>query len=183
MKQIEDQFQPLAEAVVGGLRTLASEDHEIASAFYALWVARARAHREPDRELAGILPGDQTQDQQELLESRRFVTFYGRAMAPGKNAVLPGRHLCGLRVRFHFRQIMGNMRGRRWGVVRSTEGQFLVPDVNAIVTIPISPIACLVCGYSDGNLSVAELAAINRWAYKGAVDYVVAKDFGACPIR
>src|SRR5262249_39848720 len=116
MKQIEDRFQPIAEAILGGKSLLSPEEHNNVSAFYALWSVRARAEHVPDQTLHGLRPGAQTKDQRELMESRRMITSYGKDGAKGADAVMPGRHLNSIGIRFRVDRALRDLNGRRWGI-------------------------------------------------------------------
>ncbi|WP_152543496.1 MULTISPECIES: hypothetical protein [unclassified Methylibium] len=73
----------------------------------------------------------------------------------------------------------------RWGVFSATNGlEFLVPD--AVIDEPILPVApgiCLAAGAIDCELTLDEVARVNRDATRVASRYWFAHDVGRCPVR
>jgi hypothetical protein len=74
------------------------------------------------------------------------------------------------------------LHGRRWGIVLSSEGEFVVPDqFGTIVVVPVAPKICLVAGLDNCVFSAEQSADLNRSAFAGAKEYCVARTFAACP--
>jgi hypothetical protein len=178
MKQIEDEFQILADAVMGGLRTIDVEKSRIITRFFALWCSRFRQRYSPtpDHAIYGVAGECLSKDQEEMLE-RNHIGFF-RA-----HQTMPGRFVSGLQIQIAIDQLETHFRGCHWGVVGASEGEFLVPDTFGVrVAVPLSPTICLFSGCENMELSMREIAKLNRLAVQSAKDYHFARDFNLCPV-
>jgi hypothetical protein len=140
IKKIEDDFQRLAEMVIGGqvLQFDQSQTH-IISAFYVLWMVRAEIRRQPeqDRSLNGMQSSRQwSKDEEEQLEKAGLAFFRGN--------IVPGRIANGMRVHVtigrYLRQINPTA---KWGIVEALDGEFVVPDWPIYALVPITPTLAL----------------------------------------
>jgi hypothetical protein len=75
------------------------------------------------------------------------------------------------------------MAGKRWGILRSSEAEFLVPDnFSSYSVLPLSPAIALVEGHADGEIDFRQVADINGMAVHGSRRYYFARDMSRCPI-
>lgn len=180
MKQIEDAFQSLAEAVVDGRVThIGMFEKPIVNDFFALWNIRAHRKAQPiaDQTINGIvaLERDLTKDQQELLE-KHHISFIRPDLK------IPGRQLAGVNIQMNLDIVRRQLADAQWGILTAGEGDFLVPDnfSNARV-VPVTPTMCLFSQSDNDVISRAEVAEINRHAIASSVEYFFARDISRCP--
>jgi hypothetical protein len=182
MKQIEDRFQTLAEAImaVSVAEIRDPSDVHALTMFYALWYMRAR-FRNPHPEdvvLNDVLPGDEhTQEQQENLEKNGYVFARGNA--------IPAHQMNGFLLQMRVGAFAhGDLRTVRWSRVEAQAGEFIVPDVPVCLSIPLTPTVSLMAGPDDGKpgqISEAKLAEFNRLVRANSQNYFFARDLAACP--
>lgn len=183
MQKIEDDFQCLATQIVNrGLNSLTPAEHISASRFFALWHLRShhRRQQEPDHIVKGM-PGESlSNDQEEILE-RKHVKF--ARTAPG-GASVPGRMILGLSLLRDIDRITttGPLRDKRWGIVRASKGEFIIPDIVDIAVIPVAPNIALICEYQNAAISESQVTEIDRKLCNSAIEYLIACDFGECPL-
>jgi len=173
MKQIEDEFQTLAEEVIGGLRAIDVEKSRVVTNFFALWCSRFQRRHSPtpDRRINGVVGESLSKDQEEIREKNRIGYFRVDQM-------MPGRNIAGMQIQMTIDQIDAQFRGVRWGVVTSREGEFILPDTFDMLTVvPVTPTTCLICAPEDLDISKTETAKLNRLALNSHREYCVARDF------
>jgi len=177
MKDIEDAYQYVADQIIAGLRIIDCEKSRIVTKFFALWCLRFQQRHNPtiDHFINGISQEHLSKDQEEMLE-HNWIGFVG------SNQAIPGRAVAGLQIQRSIDQIDAQFRGKRWGVLTASDGEFFVPDTFGRMTIvPVTPKICLVCSRPDEHISRAEVSRLNSCARHSAWDYHVARDFAQCP--
>lgn len=178
MKDIEDAFHAVAEQIVSGRSSLLPEQHPIVTKFFALWVWRARLQHDPiaDQAIAGVAGEPLTKDHQEGLEVEGRV--YVRS-----DQTMPGRFLAGVQGLQEIDAVSAEFEGRRWGVVRAAEGEFICPDTfGQLAAVPVTPTICLCRDHQDSVIPKCEVGRANRSAQQSARRYCIARDFAACPV-
>jgi hypothetical protein len=178
MKTIEDEFQFLASKIVNGLNSIPLEAHVSVSKFFALW--HLRSHRkkqpEPDHTLNAMQGERLSKDQKEILERKHMIFA-------DTNASVPGRMMLGLLLQREIDKITTRrLYGKRWGIVRANNGEFIIPDVVDLAVVPVSPTISLVCDCDDSKIAESQVAEINRKFHDSATEYLIANDFGKCPL-
>jgi hypothetical protein len=179
MKSIEDRFQLLADLIIDG-RVLAfdAEQTHVISSFYALWMARAEIRDQPrnDTILRGVLPGRTgwSRDEEEGLEKAGLAFFRGITMPAhivnGMRAgVLVGRYL---------RRVNPSA---SWGIIRTSGGEFIVPDWPLHAFIPINPALALANPALNQTLDRYAIGLVNKQLRMASRRYFFARDFTACP--
>lgn len=176
----ETAFDDLADRIVqGDIRTLDARACEVATQFRALWCARFEARRNPPppTTIIGVIPGAPlSKDDEENLEANGYSFAFG--------ATMPSRVVAGLKVRFHTMQMAHRWAGATWGILRSDEAEFLVPDnVVDVALVPVSPTICLSLGGEDRRVNLLEVAQINRLFAEFSHQYYFARDLERCPIH
>jgi hypothetical protein len=177
MKQIEDRFQQLAEAILRGHRSLSTADYKAASQFYALCRVRGEHRSSPTRDCPtpGVTGDDLTPDQQENLEKNGYIYVL-------KSGV-PGRMMAGVFIQRHIDYFVHQLRGTPWGVITSSQGEFVVPDAfGTYPIVPVSPTLCLVAGTTERILDSADVKDLNIKLMSAVKHYVVARNFDECPL-
>jgi hypothetical protein len=178
MKEIEDRFQILADAVIGGQGAItAAEDREVIERFFALWYMRARFHELPEQEvkLNGIKGDRLTKEQEETLEAKGYM--FARS-----GGLMPARQLNGMWLQS---QIDGYARDlasvERWGVIQPQSGEFIVTDTPLHMIIPLTPGLAIVGNAPNGTILRGNLAELNRVIVAGSQRYFLARDLTDCP--
>jgi hypothetical protein len=177
MKSIEDDFQELADRVVAGQSHVEGRDCTTAAKFFALWFWRHGSNQNapPDHAINGVVDESLSKDQQEAVEKK-----WGAFLLPGSR--LPGRMVSGWLIQTRINDIVLRLENSRWGIVRATGGEFIVPDTFAgRAILPVSPTLCLACGIRDMTISDVDLSKINSLARQSAKRYLFARDIDLCP--
>jgi hypothetical protein len=178
MKEIEDRFQRLAEAVIDSrVLTFDREQTYAISSFFVLWRVRAelRDRFGDDADLEGVLPGPAwSKDEEEGLEKVGFAFQRG--------TTIPARIMNGLRVRALVAQYLREINpSASWGVVRASGGEFVVPDWPAHQFIPIHPTLALGNPAMNQTLDRDTVGIVNRQLRFAGQHYFFARDFATCP--
>lgn len=178
-RKYETSYQLLADTIAAGrIHHLNAEQDQIVSLFFALWTARHRARRNPtgDVEMRGVQPDRPITDEQaENLEAN------GYAFARGN--VMPSHIMTSVRLNLQIGRTCLQLRGVHWGIVRSSYGEFVVPDNNdGFPCVPVTPRICLVAGAGDVEASAHDVASINFASVCTADEYYFARDLELCPV-
>lgn len=178
MKQIEDDFQTVAEKIIGGtLTTFDDNDKHAVNLFYALWYVRSRQRSLTTVEIQakGLLGSSLTPEQEENLEKNgyAFAREGGRFMS---------HQLNGIRIQVatgaFARQFLS---ASNWGIINSQNGEFIIPDVPSYYVIPILPTLCLMNPSPSGTMTEQNVAEINRSVRAASQRYFFAHDLSLCP--
>ncbi|MEO3714114.1 hypothetical protein [Roseateles flavus] len=180
-KAIEDGYQVIADRLVSrSLTSLAADMHGAITEMYLLWRYRCLRARDPLPDLAinGVTGNpDLDLDAQEQLEKSRVMFIK-------PDGTLPGRVVAGMMLQSAIDSDWeSGAHAMRWGVFSSGELEFLVPD--AFIDQPILPVApgiCLAAGASDAELTLEEVARVNREAVRAASKYWFVHDVVRCPV-
>lgn len=180
MKAIEDRYQEVARTIVAGaVTTLDNAMTAAVSDLYLLWTLRHERflHPIPDARLNFVTPErEMSVDTQEILEANGYM------FATSDNTI-PSRFMTGLRFVMEMRRERHRMAGKRWGILKSDEAEFLVPDnFSAVSVLPLSPTIALVEGHIDQQIGFKQVADINGQAVNGCHRYYFARDITCCPI-
>ena len=190
MDMIEKEFQITASrVVVGGVRSLSSEEHAAISRFFALWHLRAhqREHPEPDfyptavtpfsKEMEETLMGEKKELLGEQIEKAgvSFIRSGGR---------IPGRVQAGLHIQYTIDSLMmDNMFSQtQWGIVTAMRGEFVIPDYISLdlQVVPVCPKICFIAGQGNLPLRAAQVSQVNSALKNVARKYLIARDFREC---
>lgn len=177
-KQIEDEFQALVRGIESGAVTVIGHfEKRVVEEFYSLWRSRHRflTHGLDDISLNGINGESLTIDQQELLEKRHVIFF--------RDGVMPGRFVAGIHVVRYIDSFLQSNFNMQWGIVRSVDGEFIVPDCfEDMMIVPITPRIALMADQSNSIITRDEVAVVNRMAIERSSKYYFARDFSSCPV-
>ena len=178
-KSIEESYQAIADRVANrSLTSLAADMHRVITEMYLLWRFRCLRARDPlpDLPVNGVAgERDLDLDAQERLEK-------GGVMFLKPDRTLPGRMAAGVMLQIAIdREWANGAHGMHWGVFCGDGLEFVVPD--AFIDQPILPVApgvCLAAGALDAELTLEEVARVNREAVRAASKYWFAHDIGRC---
>lgn len=177
MRQIEDEFQVVADEIIAGRRSLDPARQVAVSYFFSLWYQRAlhRANPVADQPLRGITPVQVTEDQRECLEKKGYIVN-------DPAGFLPGRMLAGVVIQRDIDRMATRLEEHSWGVLVAQAGEFIVPDFFGDAPIvPVTSTICLLAGSGDTTLLIDGVRELNQLAIKYAQEYLVARDFSRCP--
>jgi hypothetical protein len=140
--------------------------------------ARFRELESQETQLNGISGPDLTLEQEENLESNGY-------MFARKHGAMPTRQLNGaviqMRTGFYVEELPKLF--KRWGIVRSDGGEFIVPDVPCHGILPITPRLILVKDTEDGMISEEQLGQVNTAMRSLSESYYFAHDLASCPFE
>lgn len=179
MKQIEDRFQQVADAIIAcKTTTLSAEERPAIDWMFALWYERSRFRELESQEtqLNEIAGPDLTLEQEENLESNDY-------MFARKHGAMPTRQLNGAVVQMRTGNYVEVLEKNvtRWGIITAQSGEFIVPDVPRHCILPLTPQLALVKDTQDGVISEQNLAQVNAAVRSASEIYYFARDLAACP--
>ena len=179
MTIIEDKFQNLIAPVVAGLsRTIAQDQREVVDKMYALWFMRPRYRELTQQEihLHGGVGSKLTKEQEENLEANGYL--FAR-----EGGAMPARQLNGLQIMLRVYEYAKDLEKnlKRWGVIETQAGEFIVPDVPFHTILPITPRLALVNSEQDGHITEQNLAQLNQAMRTSSQSYFFARDLSHCP--
>jgi hypothetical protein len=180
MKAIEDRYQDVIGSIVAGaVTTLDNAMNAAVTDLYLLWTLRHERYLNPlpDIKMNIVAPErEMSVDSQEILEANGYL------FATPDNTI-PSRFMTGLRFVFEMDRERQRMAGKRWGILKSSGAEFLVPDnFSAYSVLPLSPTIALVEGHTDQQIGFKQVADINGQAIHGSRRYYFARDITRCPI-
>ena len=176
----EDPFQELAERILSGITTtIVGKDKFIVDSFYGLWEERSIYNLNPisDVPLNGVIAVERelSKDEQEFLEKNN-VSF----VKP--DLTFSGRDLTGDMIAMRINLYRKELEGMSWSIVRTSEGEFFVPNAPKFHYVPISPTVSLIAGYPNALIGKEETGRINGHLYGSTDSYIFAKDFSRCSV-
>ena len=182
MKEIEDAYQDLGDMIADGtVVKIPSHEHKVVSDMYALWNLRWHWSTQPieDQRLEGVVAVQRqlSTDEQEELEKKGIT-----AIRP--DLTISGRHVTSIRIQQDLFDARKHMRNVRWGILRSTRYEFIVPD-NSLsrLMLPVTPQICLIAREGYGIADKYTLIEINTKSIKDSNTYYFARDLSKCPMR
>lgn len=173
MLQIENAFHE----EIDNIKDFSARNHEAICKYWLLLYLRNEYHLSnlQDIVLNHISGSDRTKEQEETLESK-----WGSVVREG--GVVASRFTCGLLIQNRIDEGMDRCRGRKWGLLESEEGDFLVADSYDFPFIPIAPKLAFWPEEHDRKITKQELAGINLESIKQAKKYYFARRLSECPI-
>ena len=176
---IEDPFQELAERIISGATTsIGEEDKAVVDSFYGLWESRAWFNANPPTDILINATGVEyilSIDEQELSEKNN-VTYVTPELK------IKGRDLTGEWISIRIINWRYKLNGINWSIVRTSAGEFFVPNAPKFHYVPISPTVSLIAEYPQGFIGMEEVCRINGLLYKLTDSYIFARDFSRCCI-
>lgn len=178
MSPIERSFGIIAKRILGGgAITLDIAAHSVISDMYSLW--RIRLHRAknplPPLPLGMRMERSVSEDAMDQGEHYGIIT-------PTFDGKIPGRMIAGPLLQLALDRQAKIMSGKRWGIVRSKEGEFVLPDCfGDFMVMPLSPNCCLIADNDDVTVGIEVVSKLNAVAKANSTTYLVARDFSVCP--
>lgn len=179
MKRIEDDFQAVVDGILPGLpKNLSGGEMVVVADFFALWRTRVDFRRLPVQHVrpagASGVRRELSHDELELLEKHKIT-----ATRPDGSFAM--RDLNTPRIILQMDHIRDHLENRRWGVIRSLEGDFCVPDGPRAGVIPVTPGIALVVDAENASIDRMQVEQINRIQLSAASDYFFARSLQDCP--
>lgn len=185
--EVETEFQDLANNISGStVNSLNTEQSKIAAEMASIWLSRWYLKHNPSREnkldmappevMSKSFPEgfDSRDDYQDAAEKAGLV-------AESADGSIPGRFQSWPSFRILKARISGQLEGSYWGIVRTREAEFIVPDVSLDGILPISPNVLLIAGKTDLTASCDDVAELNRRMKAGSREWYFAKDLKQSP--
>lgn len=175
MKKIEDAFHSELDHI---LETGFVNEHEVVSAYLALWRTRSVVSLEPpeDSKLEDVIPTVLvSKEGSELLEKNGISTIMGN--------IIESRFMAASLIRDHTSLHLSKLQGVRWSVMTLGEqdGELIVPDMSTYPWFPIAP-RIMLCPIQPGerftsraNGSSSASTDVNALSYQTAVRWVFAR--------
>lgn len=176
-KHIEDRFQSLVRGILtGAVSVIGHFEKIVVEEFFSLWRSRQKFRVDGLADVQFDRGGEVlTIDQQEALESKH-VAFM-------RDGVMPGRLTAGIHVFGYLNALRHANQHTEWGIVRSGDGEFIVPDCfQDMMIVPVSPKISIIADQPNSLLTRSEVAVLNQMAIDRSNDYYFARNFSACPI-
>jgi hypothetical protein len=184
MKDIEGQFQELADAILTDrILDIDVKEAEKISSFFVLWYLRATYRFNPpaDAQL-NCINGDPSlsKDQQEFLEK-----YHVGCIRP--DATMSGRDIADGQMQIRYFSAMNQLKTVEWGILKALEGEIIVPDIflkgsQMIYIIPLAPTCCLISLKNNTFLDLEGVRNINKLSINWSQEYYFARDFSKCPL-
>lgn len=175
MKSIEDRFQSIADGVVAHPDCQFEErEQESIRQFFALWRFRSSFEPLPEQHLQLVDCAGLSKDQEERLERNGYAFIR-------EGGVMPSRQLAGPILQTRIGRLLRQIADRKWAVVWTDKGDFVVPDEPSIAMVPLSPTLALYMGNRNGSQLEADVADVNKRLLLGSKKYVFARDLRDCP--
>ncbi len=179
MKEIEDKYKIVSDKVVSNTTMILSlSDQAIVTDMFGLWNIRALWKEQPvqDQKIKGALgvAVEYSKDDQEYLEKNGIT-----AIRP--DLKVSGRNLTGVSIQLNLFEVRKQMSNAHWGILKSTVGEFIVPDQmpNSRI-LPLTPTLCFFSQSENDNIDEIELKKINTQSIAGAKEYYFAQDLSKC---
>jgi len=177
-KRIEDEFQRLSDRIQNGsIGTIGFFEKRIVEDFFSLWRSRHqfKVHGLPDLSVNGITGDSLTKDQQEILERKHIIFF--------RDGVMPGRFTAGIQIIRYMDAFRYDNRHIQWGIVRSVEGEFIVPDCfEEMMIVPVSPTIAVMADHPNATITKRELEVVNSLAIDRSSHFYFARKLSNCPV-
>jgi hypothetical protein len=127
-------------------------------------------------QLVGIEGGKElTKIEEENLESNGYIF----ARSSGN---MPARFINGVQIFIWLNKLSREMQtDAQWGIVRTDDGEFIVPDTPSNQFMPIAPRLALATPTPGGLITFETLVNVNRISIKNSQRYFFAHDISKCP--
>ena len=98
------------------------------------------------------------------------------------DGAIPGRMMAGPLIQLALDRQEEALAGKRWGIIRAKEGEFVLPDsFGDFMIMPLSPVCCLVADEYDGSVRLEGVTQLNELAQANATKFLAARDLSNCP--
>lgn len=180
MKEIEDAYQNvIGELLSSDIPKLSEAHNEKITDMYLLWSIRYRRSKQPLGRIkikgAIGLAREFTADDEEYLEKNDITVIM-------PDMTMSGRGRTGTSIQLDIMNIKKTMSDSSWGVIRSEEAEFLVPDsVPNEFFLPISPKIALLRNIESGYANDETVCELNSIVLSLADEFVFAQDLSKCP--
>lgn len=179
MRDIEARYQKIADQIIANsIRSLDRTMSVAVTDIYLLWSLRHQYSLRPTQDVtmnAAKPERELSIDQQEILEANGYLFL-------NPESALPSRFLNGIKIFMQLDMDRKWMSGASWGIVSSSDGEFLVPDnFCEHSVVPLTPTICLIEGVKDQTIGYEQVASINREAIKNSHQYIFGRDLKKCP--
>ena len=180
MQEIEGAYKNLADQIANGdvVRRFSRQEEQIITDMYALWNIRWHWKNQPveDQRIEGAIgvARQLSPDEQEMLEKNHITVIR-------PDLTISGRNLTGMQIQQNLFQARKTMRHVRWGILKSRDGEFVVPDNSRRLVLPVTPQICLTDQEGYRIATQHQLSAMNLQSIQESKVYYFARLFSECP--
>lgn len=174
MARIERAFH----TEINNIKPFSERNHSAISEYFLLWRIRHHFHisRMKDIPCRDITGSNLTKEEEEAIESNG-------AMFIRENGVVAARFMTGIQILIQLNRQRPGVNNLRWGLLTSTDGEFIVADCyNDLTFMPISPIHAFCAGYPDMEIDRKTVGELNKISKETSTNYYFAKNLTLCPI-
>ncbi|MCV6637808.1 hypothetical protein [Candidatus Albibeggiatoa sp. nov. NOAA] len=195
MKTIEDSYQILAEQILGewrmqgNIKHLNNDEQDIITNMYLLW--NIRDHRKRNLLENQKIGEQKTESCIETLSTQRdynpndLEIFEKNGIGVVRSDLtISNRDINQITIQLEIFKAKEKMKrdGIQWGILKATEGQFIVPDNFSKATIlPLFPSICFFSKSKNDCIGKKEVCEINKLAIESSREYYFAKSIDDCP--
>ena len=176
MKEIEDAYQDLADRVADDrlIRRFSAKERQIVTNMYLLWNIGWFWKNQPlvDQKLKGVtdVTPKYSIDQQEILEKAHTAIIR-------PDTSIAGRHIAGGKIQMNLINVRKSMKYVHWGILKSRDGHFVVPDNSANrFILPVTPEICLTNGEGYRIATKYGLSEMNEQSKQESKEYYFARN-------
>lgn len=179
MKSIEDAFQHLARQILeGGKTSFSKQETKIITEFYGLCQARADRRHLPYQHIKmnGVSGTCRpvSADEFEQLEKHNVMSIR-------PDGTIAMRDLLPSMILADIERISEELEGKPWGVLRSIESEFCVPDIISRGILPLTPRLVLAIAIPSDTITEDSVTRINRTICASVRHYLFARNLDVCP--
>lgn len=174
MREVEGAFQPVANDIERGrvVRRLRTDENSAVTEMFALWQVRSAWREAPvqDQRIrnAVSVAAELSIDEREQLEKLGVASIR-------PDLTIDGRHIASGVMRIRFFEARKALDGVEWGLLKTRDGEFLVPDVPAGLFLPVTPELCLVPGRGYRIARASDVDRLNAEAVRRSRRYFFAR--------
>ncbi|PIF37753.1 hypothetical protein CLV01_3472 [Delftia sp. 60] len=177
--EVERNFGIIATKILQrNAKNLDSNSNRVITNMFAIWRNRHSIAINPIKDtFLGIPDREIPKDAMDQGEHHGLITTL-------PNGFLPGRMLAGPIMQLRIGDLAHDLSGVKWGVIRATVGEFILPDTyGEYLIMPLSPKYCLIANEEDADAPAEAVAELNSAAINNSLLYFAARAFELCPVR
>ncbi len=185
--EVETEFQNLASRITGStVNSLNAKQARIVAEMTCIWLSRWYLKHNPSHDIKlDMAPPDVLRNYiprgYDSLNSYRDAAEKAGLIAEDSDGIILGRFQSWPRFQNLMAQLRRQLDDLAWGIVRTPEAEFVVPDVSLDGVLPISPTVLLIAGKPDLTASRDDVSELNRRMKAGSCEWLFARDLEQSP--
>lgn len=173
MKNVEDDYQGLVDAILSGDRISIENRSQVITEFYSLWCSRSYISKYSNNGVTHLsIEGDVlSKDEEEKIESMNMSFLRS-------GGVIPERFINGVQAQLRYMHYCDLYKGTSWGLVQAKGIEFIVPDnFSRALVVPVTPEYAFIGGCKDGVAMYDDIIKVNEMAIASADSYLFCREF------